>query len=140
MVALNQTDRTATWLWGRSCADLNRTCSARVAARLKQLVSAMDILTLTNHRAGLPLSFIEAMALAKPVVATAVGEVPEIVIPGANGYLHQPENRQELAAAIIDPIDNPQTTALMGAPREHVRKSYSVEHFAAGMTRAYMTS
>jgi glycosyltransferase involved in cell wall biosynthesis len=139
-----------------SRVDLNRAHYAEVAARLNQLgiassfvftghrddvqhlASAMDIVVLPTHREGLPLSIIEAMALGKPVVATAVGGIPEIVIPGVNGYLHQHENSQELAAAIIDLVGNPERRHRLGnSAREYVRENYSLDRFAADMTRAY---
>ena len=49
---------------------------------------------------GLPLALLEAMLARKPVVATAVGGVPEVVTSGVNGILVEPESAGELADAI----------------------------------------
>jgi glycosyltransferase involved in cell wall biosynthesis len=105
---------------------------------VQRLVSAMDVVVLPTHHEGLPLSILESMALAKPVIATAVGGIPEIISPGVNGYLHRHENAQELAAAIIDLIADPEKARRMGlAAREHVREMHSRERFAASMIQAY---
>lgn len=137
--------------------DLNRAHYLEVMERLRQFgiaskfifaghrddvrpfISVMDIAVLPTHREGFPLSILETMSYAKPVIATAVGGIPEIIVPGLNGYLHQHENSQELAASVIDLIANPEKARQMGlAAREHVRTNYSGERFAAEITQAYL--
>src|SRR5260370_22389299 len=73
-----------------------------------RLTSAMDICVLSTTREGFPLSVLEAMAMKKPVVATAVGGIPEIVEPGVTGYLHRLGNSKELADEIMALIENPE--------------------------------
>ena len=50
---------------------------------------------------GMPLVILEAMAASKPVVATKVGGIPEIIIDGKTGYLVPPYDVHRLAGAII---------------------------------------
>ena len=59
-----------------------------------------DALVLPSWIEGLPLVVLEAMAQAKPVVATAVGGTPEAVVDGTTGLLVQPHDVPALAAAL----------------------------------------
>lgn len=103
-----------------------------------RLISAMDIFVLCTHREGFPLSILESMAMRKPVVATAVGGVPEIVKHGVTGYLHQHGNSKELAEAIIHLIENPEEVRRIGdAGYEHVRQNHSRQKFVDEISRAY---
>jgi len=103
-----------------------------------RLIAAMDLCVLCTHREGFPLSILESMAMRKPIVATAVGGIPEIVIPGVTGYLHQHENSKELADAIIHLIENPEEAKRIGdAGYEHVRQNYSRQKFVDEISRAY---
>jgi glycosyltransferase involved in cell wall biosynthesis len=54
---------------------------------LSRLYSAIDIVALTSLNEGMPASLIEGMAAGRPVVATRVGGVPELVTDGENGCL-----------------------------------------------------
>jgi glycosyltransferase involved in cell wall biosynthesis len=103
-----------------------------------RLIAAMDICVLCTHREGFPLSILEVMAMQKPLVATAVGGIPEIVEPGITGYLHQHENSKELAAAILSLIEDPELANHIGiAAYENVRQNYSREKFASEIAAAY---
>ncbi len=65
-----------------------------------QIVSQMDILVLPSLSEGVPSSILEAMALGKPVVATGVGGVREIVDHERTGFVVEPRDPKGLAAAI----------------------------------------
>ena len=65
----------------------------------EQLAEA-DIFVLSSTSEGLPLSVIEAMAAGLPVVATAVGGVPELVVDGETGLLVPPRDAEALAQAL----------------------------------------
>jgi L-malate glycosyltransferase len=66
----------------------------------KQLAH-MDIFVLPSKREGFPVSIIEAMACAKPVVATDVGGVREIINDGEDGVIVPPEDHSSLATALL---------------------------------------
>ena len=75
----------------------------------------MDIFVLpSSSREGLGISIIEAMAAEKPVVATDIGGIPEVVKDGETGYLAPPKNPEALAQAIIKLIQNPTDAKAMG--------------------------
>jgi glycosyltransferase involved in cell wall biosynthesis len=103
-----------------------------------RLIAAMDICVLCTHKEGFPLSILEMMAMSKPVVATAVGGIPEIVKPGINGYLHQHQNSTELADAIVSLIRDPGKAYHLGLTAcEQVRLDYSPQKYLSEMSKAY---
>jgi glycosyltransferase involved in cell wall biosynthesis len=106
---------------------------------LTRLVSAMDICVLSTHREGFPLSVLEAMAMGKPVVATSVGGIPEMIRHGQTGFLHSHENSTELSDSILYLIDNPVEARRVGhAAREYVRTNHSRQKFVDEITKVYM--
>ncbi len=103
-----------------------------------RLIAAMDICVLCTHKEGFPLSILETMAMRKPVVATAVGGIPEIIVPDVTGYLHQHGNSKELADAVISLIEDPVRAHRIGeAGYEHVRQNYSRQKFVDEIAMAY---
>jgi glycosyltransferase involved in cell wall biosynthesis len=79
------------------------------------LLSAMDVFVLPScSREGLGISIIEAMALEKPVVATEIGGIPEVVADEETGYLVPPKNPDALAEAIVKFLQSPPRAKEMG--------------------------
>ncbi len=79
-----------------------------------EVVAGFDIFALSSLWEGLPLAVLEAMALAKPVVATAVPGTAEAVLEGETGFLTPLEDHTALAEKIIHLAENPQKARLMG--------------------------
>jgi len=71
-----------------------------------ELVSSSDILLLTSKEEGLPTVIVEAMALGKCVIATAVGGIPEIIKDRKNGILVPPSAPQKIAQAVIELLND----------------------------------
>jgi glycosyltransferase involved in cell wall biosynthesis len=65
------------------------------------ILSASDIHISASHQEGLPNNIIEAMCARLPVVATAVGGVPELVVHGQTGYLLPPQDVDRMTAALV---------------------------------------
>jgi glycosyltransferase involved in cell wall biosynthesis len=102
------------------------------------LMSTFEIVTLVTHSEGLPLVLLEAMAMGKPVVATAVGGIPEIVRPGETGLLHERGNAAELAAAYGALLAEPELAARLATAAEHmVRGQFSTARFSAALESVY---
>ncbi len=80
-----------------------------------------------SYAEALPLSWIEAMACARPVVAYDIGWAPEIVTSGVDGILVPAGNRAALAAAISSLLADPARAAEMG----HAARRAVTERFAA---------
>ena len=68
---------------------------------LPAIYADLDLVLLTSRNEGAPTTLIEAQAAACPVVATAVGGVPDIVTDGQTGYLVAPGDAQALAGAAL---------------------------------------
>jgi glycosyltransferase involved in cell wall biosynthesis len=71
-------------------------------ADLDRFLPHLDLLVLPSFTEGLPNVVLEACAAGVPVVATAVGGTPEVVVDGVNGYLVPPGDPETLAARIRD--------------------------------------
>jgi|GEM_PF-1473581 len=65
------------------------------------VVRALDVLVHPALRDPFPLALLEGMALARPIVASAVGGIPEMLVAGESGVLVPPDDRDALAAAVI---------------------------------------
>lgn len=67
-------------------------------------MNAGDLLCLTSHKEGFGGVLIEALACGTPVVATAVGGIPEVVGDGEVGYLVRSRNPEELATCLLQAL------------------------------------
>lgn len=89
--------------------------------------AACDMIVIASLRTeASPIVLREAFASARPVIATNVGDIPEILRHRENGLLIEPGNSQALAAAILEFILNPQLAALCAANGFR----YATEHFS----------
>lgn len=79
-----------------------------------KILSTTDILILPSYYEGLPISVLEAMSYAMPVITTPVGGIPEVVTDGVEGTLFAPGDKPGLTAAIDRYIDNPSLIAKHG--------------------------
>lgn len=75
--------------------------------RLKALAySAADLFVFPSRAESFGLVALESMACGTPVVAFAVGGVPDLVRPGVTGYLAEPENAEDLCAGIVQLLED----------------------------------
>jgi glycosyltransferase involved in cell wall biosynthesis len=81
---------------------------------------AADVFVLASNTEGMPGAVLEAMAVGLPVVATAVGGTPEVVVDGQTGVLVPPRDAAAFAAAILHLLEDPEQARAMGA-RARVR-------------------
>lgn len=103
-----------------------------------ELMAGCDLFVLPSRYEGLPVSVVEAMAAARPVVATAIGGTDEIVDDGRTGLLVPADDRGALAAAIRQALGDPARAAAFGAcGRERVQRSFSATAMAAGVSDVY---
>ncbi|WP_214846208.1 MULTISPECIES: glycosyltransferase family 4 protein [unclassified Exiguobacterium] len=79
-----------------------------------RLLQQVDAFVLPSHREGVPRSIIEAMATAKPVIATNIRGCREEVIDGTTGYLVEVHDETQLAARMSDLVKHPQQASEMG--------------------------
>lgn len=93
---------------------------------ITELMSAIDLFVMTSVNEGFGRVVIEAMAARRPVVASAVGGIPEIVDDGVTGTLVPPEQPDAFAAAVSAILASPGLSASMGAKsRARVEEYFS---------------
>ena len=87
---------------------------------------------------GFPMILPEAMLQGKPVIASRIGGIPEIVDDGKTGLLFEPGNHEDLARKIKKLWDNPELCRKMGqAGREKALKEYSPEKYYSRLMGVY---
>lgn len=107
-------------------------------ASVYDLIAAMDVFVLPSLHEGIPMALLEALALERPVVASAVGGIPEIVTHEATGLLVEPKNEWALAIACLGLVrdrDRARTLALRG--RRRVEREFSHERNGEAMLGLY---
>jgi glycosyltransferase involved in cell wall biosynthesis len=71
------------------------------------LMAAADVVVLPSHQEGLPVVLMEATSVGAPIVATAVGGVPQVITDGVNGLVVPPARPNLLAAALERLVTDP---------------------------------
>lgn len=105
---------------------------------LDRIYADLDVVSLCSLNEGTPVSLIEAMLASKPVVATDVGGVRDVVAHSRTGYLVSKGNTEEFASRIIELLDNPEDAERMGeAAREYAKKVYCKERLARDLEAVY---
>ncbi len=105
------------------------------------LDSAMDIFALPSRQEALPLAVLEAMAAKRPVVATAVGGVPEVVVDKETGLLLQPGDRKGFVQALLRLIDHPELRGQLGLQgRRTVCRRFTSKRMAEETLRYYRST
>jgi glycosyltransferase involved in cell wall biosynthesis len=92
-----------------------------------KLFAASDVILSTSENEGIPIALIEAQLAGKPVVATNVGGVSEVVINNKTGFVTR-KNTEDLAKALERLINSKSLRTTQGkVARAHATKAFSVE-------------
>jgi glycosyltransferase involved in cell wall biosynthesis len=101
------------------------------------IMPKLDALVLMSEQEGLPMAIIEAFSTGLPVIATAVGGVPEAVSDGTNGYLVE-RNAVSLAAALDHFLQVPEKLqSFSQQARRAFEERYEISRIVAQYDRLY---
>lgn len=94
---------------------------------IPQLLASSDVYASSSHREGLPLAVLEAMMAGLPVVATSVGDIPDVVTE-ETGVIVPPHQPEQLAAALETLLEDSEKRQAMGkAAQRRAMNEYSVD-------------
>lgn len=97
-----------------------------------------DVFVLPSYAEGLPCALLEAMAAGNAAIATRVGAIPDVVIPGLHGILVAPRDVPALANAIAAlASDRPAVARMQAAAAGHIAAGYSLERLRARFSDLY---
>ena len=100
--------------------------------------ASLDLLALPSFDEAMPMCILEAMAASKPVVASSVGAVADLVLPGLTGSLVPPANAALLADQLIGLLKDPTKAAQFGRNGyRHVEANYSSRIMAKNYHELY---
>jgi glycosyltransferase involved in cell wall biosynthesis len=103
------------------------------------IIRISDLVVLPSMFEGLPLVAIEAGALGRPIVATAVDGTPEVVLHEKTGWLVPPANGEELAQAICMFLGDPELRRRCGErARHYILQEYSFERVIKETENLYL--
>ena len=105
---------------------------------LERVYADATVVALTSRNEGSPTSLIEAMAAGRPVVATRVGGVPDLVEDGVTGRLVPPDDAGALATALVTLLRDPERRRTLGmAARERVFPAFTAARLVADVDALY---
>lgn len=95
---------------------------------IKEHIKAASVCVFPTFAEALPVSWIEAMALQKPIVASNIGWANEIIEDGLEGFLVHPKDHEHYAERILELLDNPKMQVDFGvAAKKKVVATFSME-------------
>lgn len=113
---------------------------AGVRGDVARLMRGFDLVTIPSHSEGLSNTLLEAMAMARPVVATAVGGNSDVLRDGENGRLVPPRDPAALAAALLALLEAPEAAQRLGeAARRFVVAEFPLSMMVARHEQLYLS-
>ena len=123
---LSTVDELRAYAAGRGIAD--HVTFEGFCADVPALLADLDVFVLPSLWEGFGLVLLEAMAAGRPVVASAVGPIPEIVVDGETGLLVPPGDSDALARAVVRVLRDPDLAARLGrAGRARVETHFGLD-------------
>ena len=101
------------------------------------LLTMFDIKVMASLSEGCPFALVEAMAAGKPIVATNVGGIKEIIQNGETGLLVPPKDAKELAKKILYLLCNEGEAQRLAKNAKEESKKYSVENSVRKLEEIY---
>jgi glycosyltransferase involved in cell wall biosynthesis len=105
---------------------------------IPDLLSTMDVLVVPSLLEGFPMITLEAMAMAKPIIASDIPGIKEQIKDGESGILVPPKDSKALATAILKILSSDEVAENIGsAARQTVEKKFSVDKMVMETERLY---
>jgi glycosyltransferase involved in cell wall biosynthesis len=105
---------------------------------MPSVYASLDVMVSSSRQEGLPIAMLEGMASGLPLVATAVGEVPTVVVDGQTGLLVPAEDADSLTEGILSLLRDPEMRVRFGAAaKQRVEDEYSAARMTADYLRVY---
>jgi glycogen(starch) synthase len=106
--------------------------------KVMSLINSATIVIMPSRREGLPNAAIQAAMMGRPIVATNVSGLPEVVLDGQTGLLVRKDDNSALAEAIAFLLDHPEVAIEMGsAARRRTKELFSWQNCVAGYKVLY---
>ncbi len=103
-----------------------------------EIFASLDISLHTSMWEGLPRTIIEAMFMGKPIIATKVGGIPELIEDGITGILIQPNDKEALVSAVATLINDKSLAKRFGdTARVHAKEKFGLGTMIKNMTDLY---
>jgi glycosyltransferase involved in cell wall biosynthesis len=102
-----------------------------------KIISAYDVFVLPSLNEGMGRVLVEAMALGKPIVASNIGGIPDLVTHGKNGFLVPPKNPKELAKYIQILLEDKEKREKMGLAGKEMALNFSAENMVEKIEELY---
>jgi glycosyltransferase involved in cell wall biosynthesis len=103
-----------------------------------ELLSMLDVSVLSSATEGMSNTLLESMAMARPIIATAVGGNVDVLRAGLTGVLVPPRNPEALAEAMLRLLNDPEGAGTMGrAARRHVVEEFTLARMVSRYERFY---
>ena len=140
MLVGDGTLRKKIWKQSQTLGNDNRVLFTGIRKDIPLILSSLDIFVLPSRWEGLPLVLLEAMAAGLPIVATAVGGIPEVVVDGETGFLVPPEDPEALASAITRLIEDSVLRKKFGkAGYKRVKQHFNIQEASRRTEELYFS-
>lgn len=121
----------------RACGDRVEVHGWISGAERDSLLESSDVFVLPSHAEGVPMAMLEAMAHGLPVITTAVGGIPDIVVDGGEGLIVRPGAIGELREAMQKLVESEPLRLKLGRCARSRAQQCDVTQYSASLTRIY---
>jgi glycosyltransferase involved in cell wall biosynthesis len=105
---------------------------------MEAVISASDVVILPTHTEGFPRVLLEAMVLHRPVCATPVGGIPEVIIDGETGLLFEVDDDRMLARQIERLVtDSALKDKILERAYEYVLKGFKPDEHTSAVMKVF---